>query len=104
MTKDHSPQPARRRYMVLTQISSRAWKHPTDRAALHALRAVPGFDEVVRKVCGFFGERGVRLLFQANAVRVGPRQFPCVDQACTDVCMTLDWSRGLRCTCRRRPS
>jgi Zn-dependent protease with chaperone function len=91
MTKAQPPQPARPRYTVLTQISSQAWEHPTDRAALNALRLVPGFDEVVRKVCGFFGERGVRLLFQANAVHVGPSQFPRVYQACTDVCTTLDW-------------
>jgi hypothetical protein len=51
----------------LTQISSRAWEHPADRAALNTLRAIPGFDEVVRKVAGFFGERGIRQLFLANA-------------------------------------
>ena len=38
----------------LPQISSRAWEHPADRAALNTLRAIPGFDEVVRKVAGFF--------------------------------------------------
>jgi Zn-dependent protease with chaperone function len=83
--------PARRPRTVLTQVSPRAWEHPADRAALNALRAIPGFDEVVRKVYGFFGERGVRLLFQANAVRVGPTQFPRVHEAFTDVCATLDW-------------
>src|SRR5918997_1771330 len=53
---------------ILTGISSTAWEHPADRAALQTLRALPGFDEVVRKVAGFFGERGVRQLFLANAV------------------------------------
>jgi Zn-dependent protease with chaperone function len=83
--------PARRPRTVLTQISPRAWEHPADRAALNALRAIPGFDEVVRKIYGYFGERGVRLLFQANAVKVGPTQFPRVHQAFTDVCATMDW-------------
>ena len=41
--------------MVLTEISSTAWEHPADRAALQALRAIPGFDEVVRKVMGLIG-------------------------------------------------
>src|SRR5205809_348955 len=54
--------------VTLTQISSRAWEHPADRAALNTLRSIPGFDEVVRKVAGFFGERGVRQLFLAIAV------------------------------------
>ena len=57
----------------LTQIAPVSWEHPADRAALNTLRALPGFDEVVRKVMSLFGERGVRSLFLANAVRVGPR-------------------------------
>jgi Zn-dependent protease with chaperone function len=83
--------PSRRPRTVLTQISSRAWEHAADRAALNALRTIPGFDEVVKKIYGFFGERGVRLLFQANAVRVGPNQFARVHAAFTDVCATMDW-------------
>ena len=75
----------------LPQISSRAWEHPADRAALNALRAIPGFDEVVRKVAGFITERGVRQLFLANAVKVGPQQRPALDALLTDVCTTLDW-------------
>ena len=77
--------------VTLTQISSRAWEHPADRAALNTLRAIPGFDEVVRKVAGFFGERGIRQLFLANAVRVGPRQRPRLNQIYTEVLETLDW-------------
>ena len=91
MTDADQPLPARRPRTVLTQISSRAWEHAADRAALSTLRAIPGFDDVVRKVYGFFGERGVRLIFQANAVRVGPTQFPRVHAAFTDVCATMDW-------------
>src|SRR5687768_2948531 len=74
----------------LSQISSRAWEHPADRAALNTLRALPGFDEVVRKVASFLGERGVRLLFLANAVRVGPTQRPDLDAMYTEVLETLD--------------
>jgi Zn-dependent protease with chaperone function len=76
---------------VLTQIAPAAWEHPADRAALQALRAVPGFDQVVKKVVGLIGERGIRLLFQANAVRVGPNQFPRLDALYSDVLATLDW-------------
>src|SRR3954464_9559801 len=75
----------------LEQISSRAWEHPTDRAALNSLRAIPGFDEVVRKIASFFGERGVRQLFLADAVKVGPNQRPRLDAMWTEVLETLDW-------------
>ncbi len=79
--------------IILTQISSRAWEHPADRAALNTLRSLPGFDEVVRKVAGFIGERGVRHLFTANAVRVGPRQRPKLDDLYSEVVATLDWPK-----------
>jgi Zn-dependent protease with chaperone function len=64
----HAPRP-------LTGIDSRSWEHPADRAALNALRMLPGFDEVLKRLFGFFGEKPVRLAFQANAVRVSPTQF-----------------------------
>src|SRR3954471_17755703 len=83
--------PAARPRKILTQIAPVSWEHPADRAALQALRSVPGFDEVVKKIVGFFGERGIRLLFQANAVRVGPNQFPKLHQLYTDVLTTMDW-------------
>lgn len=76
---------------VLTNIAPIAWEHPADRAALNTLRALPGFDEVVRKVMGLIGERGVRHLFTANAVRVGPRQRPKLDALYTEVLATMDW-------------
>lgn len=76
---------------VLTEISSTAWEHPADKAALQALRAIPGFDEVVRKVMGLIGERGVRLFFTADSVRVSPRQRPKLDALYTEVLETLDY-------------
>ena len=76
---------------ILTDIASPSWEHPADRAALNTMRAIPGFDDVVRKVASFFGERGLRQLFLANAVRVGPSQRPQLDSLLTDVLQTLDW-------------
>ena len=87
--------PAARPRQILHEIAPVSWEHPADRAALQALRAVPGFDEVVKKVVGFLGERGIRLLFQANAVRVGPTQFPKLNALYADVLTSLD--------CKERP-
>jgi Zn-dependent protease with chaperone function len=78
-------------HIVLTDIAPQSWEHPADRAALNALRAIPGFDEVVRKIASFFGERGLRQLFLANAVRVGPQQRPKLDAMLTEVLAALDW-------------
>ena len=84
--------PAKSTPKQLTAIAPIAWEHPADRAALNTLRALPGFDELVRKVIGALGERGVRHLFTANAVRVGPKQRPKLDALYSDVLNTLDWS------------
>lgn len=83
--------PADRSRVILKNISATAWEHPADRAALQTLRAIPGFDEVVKRIFGFFGERGIRLMFQANAVRVGPTQFPELHAMMTEVTTTFDW-------------
>src|SRR6266576_5061117 len=85
--------PAARPRQILTQIAPVSWVHAADRAALQSLRSVPGFDEVVKKVYAFFGERGIRLLFQADAVRVGATQFPRLNQLYTDVVTTMDWPK-----------
>jgi len=85
--------PAPRPRRVFPEISAVSWEHPADRAALQALRAVPGVDEVIRKLLALLGgERGVRLLFQGNAIRVGPSQFPRLWQLHTEVTTTFDWA------------
>ena len=84
--------PAPRSRRTFPEISAVSWEHPADRAALQALRAVPGVDEVIRKVLALLGgERGVRLLFQGNAVRIGPTQFPRLWHLHTEVTTTFDW-------------
>ncbi len=54
---DSTTLPMPRPRKILTAIAAVSWEHPADRAALQAMRAVPGFDEVVKKIYGFIGER-----------------------------------------------
>ena len=75
---------------VLTDIAPHSWEHPADKAALQALRRIPVFDTVLRKLFGFFGEKPVRLAFQANAVRVTKNQFPEVYKVYKQALKTLD--------------
>lgn len=67
-----------------------SWEHPTDRAALGALQKIPGFDLLLRKIIGIFGEKNVRMMFQANAVKVGPQQYPEIHESLLRVCNVLD--------------
>jgi Zn-dependent protease with chaperone function len=85
--------PAARPRQRLPEIAAVSWEHPADRAALQTLRNFPGVDEVMRKVLAMLGgERGIRLLFQGNAVRVGPTQFPRLWQLHVEVTTTFDWA------------
>lgn len=86
VTKDGSGHQRR----ILTGIGASSWEHPADRAALNALRKIPGFDFALRKVFGMFGERAIRLAFKANAVRVSEAQYPWIHQRLLRVCEVLD--------------
>ncbi len=75
---------------TLTDISPITWEHPTDRAALGALQQLPGFDTVLRKAIGMFGERNIRMSYQAEAVKVGSSQYPDIHEQLLRVCDVLD--------------
>jgi Zn-dependent protease with chaperone function len=77
-------------HVKFPDISPRAYEHPADRAALTALRKVRGFDLVLKQIFGAIPERRLRLLYLANAVRIGPEQLPEIHAALEDVCNILD--------------
>jgi Zn-dependent protease with chaperone function len=79
-----------RSYKVLRDIDPRAWEHPTDRAALRALRSAGGAEEVLKRFVGLVGERSIRYLYLASAVRTSPRQFARVHATWLDCCRVLD--------------
>ncbi|HEY4319880.1 MAG TPA: M48 family metallopeptidase [Gemmatimonadales bacterium] len=86
--------PAARPRVSLLDIAPVSWEHPADRAALQALRAIPGLDQIMRKVISLLGgERGIRLLFQGDAIRVGPTQFPMLWALHIENCATFGWGR-----------
>jgi Zn-dependent protease with chaperone function len=76
----------------LLGLSPRAYEHPADRAALVALRRVPGFDTVVRKLLGSIGDRSLRYAFLASSVRVSEEQFPEIHNSFLEACRVLDVS------------
>lgn len=76
--------------VVLSQISSSTWEHPGDRAALAALQAIPGLDTILRTIIGRFGETNLRMMMQANAIKVTPTQYSDIHDALQRVCTTFD--------------
>ncbi len=73
-----------------TNISSKAYEHPTDRAATTALKAVPMLDTVVRKLIEWRYERALRQFYLGNSVKVGEHQLPDLWAAQRGVCAILD--------------
>lgn len=79
-----------RHKVYLRNISPTAWEHPTDRAALSALRKVPGLDVVLQKIFGTTTERSLRLIALSSAIRVNQSQFPRINTLLQEACATLD--------------
>jgi Zn-dependent protease with chaperone function len=85
------------------EISSRAWEHPADRAALVTLRSLSGFDVILRTLSGLLAERKHRLLYLASAVRVDDRQFRGVNRLYEQCLEVLDVSRRPEVYVLQRP-
>ena len=73
-----------------TNISSKAYEHPADRAATAALKSIPMLDKVVRKLIEFQYERALRQLYLGNSVKVGEHQLEELWQSHVGVCRVLD--------------
>jgi Zn-dependent protease with chaperone function len=74
----------------LSDISSLAWEHPADAAALQTLRQVPGFDIAVQKVFGLIAERTLRLMSMGSSIEVSAEQYPHINEIYEEVLSTLD--------------
>ena len=72
-------------------IDSRSWEHPADRAALAALKSIPGFDELIKKILGIISDRKLELLFLANTIRVSETQYSKIWTIMKRLCTTFDW-------------
>ncbi len=71
-------------------LSSTAFEHPTDAAALAALRKAPGLDWVFRKFNEYGGDRAGRLHCLSDMVRVDARQCLDLHRMLVECCDVLD--------------
>jgi Zn-dependent protease with chaperone function len=71
-------------------LSSAAFEHPADRAALEALRRTPGLDRLLRWLSDIGAERHVRVLFTGDSLRVSPRQCSRLYNDLREACAILD--------------
>ena len=78
------------RKQIFKYISSKSWEHPTDKAALSALEAIPGIGSLVRTFVGATTEKSIRLATLASAIRVSENQFPRIYALYYEACKILD--------------
>jgi hypothetical protein len=75
---------------VLTGLSSEAYEHPFDRAALASLEKMPGVPLLLKKINEYGIDRLLRLQCLGSEIRVTPRNFPKLHQAFLETCQILD--------------
>ena len=71
-------------------LSSAAFEHPADRAALEALRRTPGLDRLLKWLSDMGAERYLRIFFTADSIRVSPRQCSRLYNDLREACAILD--------------
>jgi Zn-dependent protease with chaperone function len=75
----------------LTGISSRAWEHPADKAALGALKQLKGLHELITMLMGGTTEKSIRLLHVSCCVKVTATQFHRVKVLLDKAVDIMDW-------------
>lgn len=75
----------------LYDIDPRSWEHPADRAALAALRALKGLDQMISTIMSVTTEKSLRLMHLASSIKVTERQYPRVYRLMQEVADTFDW-------------
>ncbi|GAA4843824.1 M48 family metallopeptidase [Algivirga pacifica] len=76
--------------VIFKDIPSAAWEHPADRAALQALKKIPGLDTLIQTLMGKTTEQSLRFSTLASAVRVNERQFTHLHKLYVECCEILD--------------
>ena len=72
------------------RLSSNAFEHPLDQAALEVVRKVPFIDKLFKKVIELGFERRLRVELLGQAVHVTPKQCPRIYKLLKEACDILD--------------
>lgn len=72
------------------RLSSSAFEHPADRAALDALKKIPVLDKLFARLIELGAERIFRMQFLGRAVHVTPKQCPRIYQLYKEAIEILD--------------
>ena len=70
-------------------FDSRAYVHESDKAALSALKAIPGFKQLVKAFMKVFSERQYRIVNLSSHIRISEKQFPEYYEMLPPICEKL---------------
>lgn len=71
-------------------VNARDLVHEHDKAALNALKAIPGFDQFVKAYMKVFNERSMRILNMSSKVRLSPEQCPRIYNLLVPICEKMN--------------
>ena len=63
--------------------------HPVDKATTEAMRSIPGFDAVCKKVTELLDERAFKISATASLIKLGPNQYPSIYEKLLPICDKL---------------
>ena len=72
------------------RITSAAFEHPADRAALDAVKKIPMIDKVFTKLIELGAERVIRVQLLGGSIHVTPKQCPKIYKMFKEACEILD--------------
>ena len=71
-------------------ISYTDFIHPSDKKALEALKAIPGFDYLVKKFMSVYSEKINKLQTTSSMIKIGEKQLPQIYNILLKVCKKLE--------------
>ena len=71
-------------------IDYKQFIHPSDKKSLDSLKAVPGFDMVIKKVVELVAEKSFKLTTTAQFLKLGPNQMPEIYGLLVKICIKLE--------------
>ena len=63
--------------------------HPIDKATTEALRSIPGFDALCKKVTELIDEKSFKICATASLIKLGPNQYPSIYNKLLPICDKL---------------
>ena len=73
----------------MTAFDSEKYTHESDRAALKALKAIPGFSTLLKAFMGIWNERQQKILNMSSRIKIGPNQMKKYHDMLPPICEKL---------------